>query len=70
MIDVNTTDHSKTDVETTRYELILNQGFWLQAAGRMTIHGLDAIQDVIGTGVKDEAATGEGLADALDFGGI
>jgi uncharacterized membrane protein YjgN (DUF898 family) len=51
-------------------ELILNQGFWRQAAGRLTVHGLDAMQDVIGTGVKDEAATGEGLADALDFGGI
>jgi uncharacterized membrane protein YjgN (DUF898 family) len=51
-------------------ELILNQGFWRQAAGRLTIHGLDAMQDVLGTGVRDEAATGEGLADALDFGGI
>jgi uncharacterized membrane protein YjgN (DUF898 family) len=51
-------------------ELILNQGFWRRAAGRMMIHNLDAMQDVMGTGVKDEAATGEGLADALDFGGI
>jgi uncharacterized membrane protein YjgN (DUF898 family) len=51
-------------------ELTLNQGFWRLAAGRMTVHGLDAIDDVLGTGVKDEAATGEGLADALDFGGI
>jgi uncharacterized membrane protein YjgN (DUF898 family) len=51
-------------------ELILNQGFWRLAAGHMTIHGLDAMQDILGTGVKDEAAMGEGLADALDFGGI
>jgi uncharacterized membrane protein YjgN (DUF898 family) len=51
-------------------EIILNQGFWRLTAGTLAIHNLEAVESILGTAVNDEAATGEGLADALDFGGI
>ncbi|MFM9973248.1 MAG: DUF898 family protein [Beijerinckiaceae bacterium] len=51
-------------------ELVLNQGFWRHAAATMWIGNLDAADSIIGTQVHDETATGEGLADALDFGGV
>jgi uncharacterized membrane protein YjgN (DUF898 family) len=51
-------------------ELILNQGFWRHATATLGIDNLAAANDIIGTGVTPEAATGEGLGDALDFGGV
>jgi uncharacterized membrane protein YjgN (DUF898 family) len=51
-------------------ELILNQGYWRHAVATLGIENLAAADDIIGSGVLPEAATGEGLADALDFGGV
>jgi uncharacterized membrane protein YjgN (DUF898 family) len=51
-------------------ELILNQGYWRHAVATLGIENLAAVDDIIGSGVLPEAATGEGLADALDFGGV
>jgi uncharacterized membrane protein YjgN (DUF898 family) len=51
-------------------ELIFSQGFWRHAVAMMGIENLAAVDDIIGGGVSPEAATGEGLADALDFGGV
>jgi uncharacterized membrane protein YjgN (DUF898 family) len=51
-------------------ELIFNQGFWRHATETMTVSNLAAVDTILGSAVADEAATGEGLADALDFGGV
>ncbi|MGL4243350.1 MAG: YjgN family protein [Beijerinckiaceae bacterium] len=51
-------------------ELILNQAFWRRAASSVSVVGLNAVAGVIATPGADESATGEGLADALDFGGV
>jgi uncharacterized membrane protein YjgN (DUF898 family) len=51
-------------------ELILSQGYWRHAVATLSIENLAAVDQIIGSGVLPEAATGEGLADALDFGGV
>jgi Bacterial protein of unknown function (DUF898) len=51
-------------------ELYLNQPFWRLAVGSLGLINLDAANDVIGQSVSEEAATGEGIGDALEFGGI
>jgi uncharacterized membrane protein YjgN (DUF898 family) len=51
-------------------EVVLNQGFWRHAVATLAIENLSAVDGIIGGGVSPEAATGEGLADALDFGGV
>jgi uncharacterized membrane protein YjgN (DUF898 family) len=51
-------------------ELVLGQGFWRHAMATLGIENLAAVDGIIGGGVSPEAATGEGLADALDFGGV
>ncbi len=51
-------------------ELFLNRPTWQLLAGTLTVSGLDHLDEVIGGAVRDEAATGEGFADALDFGGV
>ncbi len=51
-------------------ELFLNRPFWQLLAGTLTVRGLDHLDEVLGSAVSDEAATGEGFADALDFGGV
>jgi uncharacterized membrane protein YjgN (DUF898 family) len=51
-------------------EIILNQGFWRHAVATLAIENLAAVDEIIGSSVTSEAATGEGLADALDFGGV
>jgi uncharacterized membrane protein YjgN (DUF898 family) len=51
-------------------ELILGQGYWRHAVATLGIENLAAVDGIIGSGVLPEAATGEGLADALDFGGV
>jgi uncharacterized membrane protein YjgN (DUF898 family) len=51
-------------------ELLLNQLFWRLMAGTLTITGLESLDTVIGQSTAAEAATGEGFADALDFGGV
>ncbi len=51
-------------------EIILTQGIWRNSINTMTISNLEALEQIIGSGVLPEAATGEGLADALDFGGV
>jgi uncharacterized membrane protein YjgN (DUF898 family) len=51
-------------------ELVFNQGFWRHAVSTLDVTNLEALDHIIGGSVEPEAATGEGLADALDFGGI
>ncbi len=51
-------------------ELFMNRPFWQLLAGTLTVQGLDHLDDVLSRSVSDEAATGEGFADALDFGGV
>ncbi len=51
-------------------ELVFSQGFWRHAVSTLDIANLGDVDDILGTGVSPEAATGEGLADALDFGGV
>jgi uncharacterized membrane protein YjgN (DUF898 family) len=51
-------------------ELLLNQPFWRLTAGTLSVTGLDGLDAVLGRAVAEEAATGEGFADALDFGGV
>jgi uncharacterized membrane protein YjgN (DUF898 family) len=51
-------------------ELVFNQGFWRHALSTLDIANLEALDEIIGGSVEPEAATGEGLADALDFGGV
>jgi uncharacterized membrane protein YjgN (DUF898 family) len=51
-------------------EIVLNQRFWRIAAQTLTIHNLDSANSVLAQSVSEESATGEGLADAFDFGGV
>jgi uncharacterized membrane protein YjgN (DUF898 family) len=51
-------------------ELLLNRAFWRRAAGSITVSGLEHIGGITGSAVSDDNAAGEGLADALDFGGV
>ena len=51
-------------------ELMLGQPFWRLTVGTLTVLGLDRLQEVINLAVPEESATGEGFADALDFGGV
>jgi uncharacterized membrane protein YjgN (DUF898 family) len=51
-------------------ELLLNRAFWRRATGSITVFGLDQIHDVMGAPVDGDNAAGEGLGDALDFGGV
>ena len=51
-------------------ELFMNRPFWQLLAGSLTVQGLDHLDEVLNRSVRNEAATGEGFADALDFGGV
>lgn len=51
-------------------ELMLNRAFWAKAAGSITVFGIERIGEVMGRPVEGDLATGEGLADAIDFGGV
>ncbi len=51
-------------------ELVFKQGFWRHAVETLGIENLAAVDGIIGSSVSPESATGEGLADALDFGGV
>jgi uncharacterized membrane protein YjgN (DUF898 family) len=51
-------------------ELFLNRPTWQLLAGTLTVRGLDHLGEVGASAVSDEAATGEGFSDALDFGGV
>lgn len=51
-------------------ELLLNRAFWRRAAGSVTVSGLARIGEITGSAVAADNAAGEGLADALDFGGV
>lgn len=51
-------------------ELLLNQPFWRLTVGTLTAYGLDQLDEIVNLAVREEAATGEGFADALDFGGV
>jgi uncharacterized membrane protein YjgN (DUF898 family) len=51
-------------------ELLLNQPFWRIMAGTLTLTGLEHLESIIGQSTAAETATGEGFADALDFGGV
>jgi uncharacterized membrane protein YjgN (DUF898 family) len=51
-------------------ELILNQPFWRRAAASVTVTGLDQVGAVMATAVEADSGAGEGLADAIDFGGV
>jgi uncharacterized membrane protein YjgN (DUF898 family) len=51
-------------------EVLVNQQLWRWTAATLTIHNLAAVDDVIGSAVIIDSATGEGFADAIDFGGV
>jgi uncharacterized membrane protein YjgN (DUF898 family) len=51
-------------------ELMLDQAFWRRAGGSISVFGLETIGGVTAAPVADETATGEGIGDALDFGGV
>jgi uncharacterized membrane protein YjgN (DUF898 family) len=51
-------------------ELMLNQPFWRLTAGTLTAKGLEGLDAIVAQAVTAESATGEGFADALDFGGV
>jgi uncharacterized membrane protein YjgN (DUF898 family) len=51
-------------------ELMLNRAFWLRSTGSIEVSGLDRIGEILGAPVAGDAATGEGLGDAIDFGGV
>jgi uncharacterized membrane protein YjgN (DUF898 family) len=51
-------------------ELMLNRGFWRRAAESVTVMGLDQVGAVLATAVEADSGAGEGLADAIDFGGV
>jgi uncharacterized membrane protein YjgN (DUF898 family) len=51
-------------------ELMLNRAFWRRAAGSVTVFGLERVGGITAVAVADEAATGEGIGDAIDFGGV
>ncbi len=51
-------------------ELFMNRPFWQLLAGTLTVQGLDHLDEILSRSVSEEAATGEGFADALDFGGV
>ncbi len=51
-------------------ELLLSRPLWQLLAGSLTVSGLDSLHEVMADAVRDESATGEGFADALDFGGV
>jgi uncharacterized membrane protein YjgN (DUF898 family) len=51
-------------------EVIVNQGLWRWMAATLYPQNLSAVDDVIGSAVNIDSATGEGFADAIDFGGV
>jgi uncharacterized membrane protein YjgN (DUF898 family) len=51
-------------------ELMLNQPFWRRATESVMVFGLADAAGVIARHGDTESATGEGLADAIDFGGV
>jgi uncharacterized membrane protein YjgN (DUF898 family) len=51
-------------------EILFNQGYWRHAVVTLSVVNLEAADGIIGSSVTEETATGEGLADALDFGGV
>jgi uncharacterized membrane protein YjgN (DUF898 family) len=51
-------------------ELLINRRFWELACESLTLGNIESVDQVIATALSAERATGEGLADALDFGGM
>jgi uncharacterized membrane protein YjgN (DUF898 family) len=51
-------------------EIVLNQRFWRLAVQTLTLLNLGATDGIVARTVNEEPATGEGLADAFDFGGV
>jgi uncharacterized membrane protein YjgN (DUF898 family) len=51
-------------------ELLLNQPFWRRSMESLQVSGLEGIAGVVARAATDESATGEGLGDAIDFGGV
>jgi hypothetical protein len=51
-------------------ELMLNQPFWRRATESVMVFGLADAAGVIARHGDTESATGEGLADAIDFCGV
>jgi uncharacterized membrane protein YjgN (DUF898 family) len=51
-------------------ELMLNRRFWELGCQTMTLENIQSVDQIIATALSSENATGEGLADALDFGGV
>ena len=51
-------------------ELVFNQGLWRHTVATLHVENLEAVDGIIGGAVATESATGEGLSDALDFGGV
>jgi uncharacterized membrane protein YjgN (DUF898 family) len=51
-------------------ELMLNRRFWELGCQTMTLENIQSVDEIIATALSSENATGEGLADALDFGGV
>jgi hypothetical protein len=51
-------------------EVMITKPLWIHRCETTTIHGFEAVKDTLAQQVIDETATGEGVADALDFGGV
>lgn len=51
-------------------EIMLNRRFWELGCQTMTLENIQSVDEIIATALSSENATGEGLADALDFGGV
>lgn len=51
-------------------EYVLGRGLWLRMFGAIDVFNLEAIAGVTARPEDDNSAVGEGLADALDFGGV
>ncbi|MGL5139763.1 MAG: DUF898 family protein [Beijerinckiaceae bacterium] len=55
---------------TVLKEVMITKPLWVHTCETTTIHGFDIVKDTLARHVADETATGEGFADALDFGGV
>lgn len=49
--------------------LFLDRGIWALAVGSVTLANVESIETVAGSGAAASSGVGEGLLDALDFGG-
>ncbi len=51
-------------------EVVLSRGIWLRSAESMSVENLDSVNSIVAQARSGERATGEGFADAIDFGGV